>query len=390
MTSRIAILGPFETASLLPFLDRNRVPANLPRGMGGSCLVNLVLARLHRGWPTDVITLDPEADKPIQRIDGDLVRLWIIRRRTRRALRDGYATEVAGLVAALRESQPAVCHANWTYEYGRAALAQATAPAVITVHDHAARMLRHLGWRYAPHYLMSRSVIARAPRCTAVSPHIAAYVNRLRLDTSPVIPNLVPEPPALPPFTPDPERPQVISLLTWARFRNATTALRAFARFRRRHPQAVYILAGPGFESGGPAEHWAVSHRLADGVLFLGRIPYPAALEAITRATVLLHPSLEESFGAPVAEAMALRIPVVAAREAGGPAWLCENNHGHLVPGRSVGAMDDALERAWASWNDPAGSATRAAAHAHILARCGAEPVLTAWNNLYRSMLDAA
>jgi len=389
MIPRVAIVGPFETRTLLPYLEKNARTEKMPAGMGGSCLVNLVLARLERGWPTDVITLDPQATQPVQRYDGDLVRLWIVRRRFRKALRDGYKTEVAGISQALSESRPDICHANWTYEYGLASLHQRTAPSLVTVHDHAGHMLKHLGWRYTPHYFMSRHVIRRARHCTAVSPHIAAYVSRVRGQNTPIIPNTLsmlvrntPRPPNREPF--------IISLLTWAKFRNATSALRAFSSFHRRHPDVRYSLLGPGFEKDGPAEKWALRHECADGVDFTGRVPYATALESIARASILLHPSLEDSFGAPVAEAMALGTPVIAAQEAGGPAWLCDSGHGRLVSGRSISCMAQALEDVWQ--NKVSSSAefqqNLDQARHHIETICGPDRVLDQWNREYRAVMD--
>jgi len=391
MIPRVAIAGPFETRALQPYLEKNAIQENTPSGMGGSCLVNLALARLERGWPTDVITLDPHATQPIQRYDGDLVRLWIIRRRARKALRDGYKTEVAGIIHALSESKPDVCHANWTYEYGLASLRQNTAPSLVTVHDHAGHMLKHLGWRYTPHYFMSRKVMRRANHCTAVSPPIAAYVSGIRKQNTPVIPNTLS---GLVHNThrPSISEPLIISLLTWAKFRNATSALRAFSSFHRRHPDVRYSLLGPGFEKNGPADKWAQQHDCTDGVDFIGRVPYASALESIARASILLHPSLEDSFGAPVAEAMALGVPVIAAKEAGGPAWLCESGHGRLVSGRSITDLDQALEDVWqnkiSSSVEFQQDLDRARQHINLL--CGPDRVLAQWNQEYRAVMDQA
>ena len=132
MTMRAAILAPFHTQAVQEFITASSpgTPAP-PRGMGGYCIVSLVKERLKRGLPTDVITLDPTATEPVMRWSGGLFRLWVVRRRIRRALRDGYRQEVRLLQQALRESNPDVCHANWTYEYGLAAVTQKEYPVVL-------------------------------------------------------------------------------------------------------------------------------------------------------------------------------------------------------------------------------------------------------------------
>lgn len=385
-TPRVAVMGPFETASLRPFLAPDSSLDDMPPGMGGSCIVNLVTARIDRNLPTDVITLDPTAKQAITRYDGEKVRLWIVRRRERRALRDGYRVEVAGLHDALRESGADLCHANWTYEYGLAAVTQHAIPSVITVHDHAGKMLRHLGWRYLPHYFMAGDVMRRARHLTAVSPHIVAYVLRRCGKKATLIPNTMPD--AIWSMRPEATTGEVVfvSALTWARFRNAETSMRAFAQIRSTHPGASYILLGPGFEPDGPARRWAASAGIDDGLVFRGRVPYPDALRTIASASVLVHPSLEESFGGPVAEAMALGVPVVATREAGGPAWLLADTCGRIVHGKSVSAMADAMLEAAGSANP----SPRDAARTRIRQLCDPDSVLKSWGTLYGGILEKA
>lgn len=361
----------------------------MPPGMGGSNLVHLVQARLASGLPTDVITLDPTATSFFSRYDGDLLRLWVIQKRSRRALRDGYRRETNGILQALQESQPDLCHAHWTYEYGLAALRQRQAPALVSIHDHAGNLLRQVGWRFLPHYGMSRHVIVRAPLCTAVSPYIADYVETLRGVRPPVVPNVLTP-------SPNPVKPKVhrsscvVSLLSALEYKNTKTALKAFALVRGKHPELRYHLAGPGLEAGGPVEAWARQQGLLSGVLFKGRLPYTEAQALLKQASILLHPSLEESFGSPVAEAMGMGIPVLAAREAGGPAWLCAQNRGTLVAGKDVQAMARALEDLWMGieGNSTVLKKTVDSARDHIYALCSPEAVLAQWNTVYRECLS--
>jgi L-malate glycosyltransferase len=60
-------------------------------------------------------------------------------------------------------------------------------------------------------------------------------------------------------------------------------------------------------------------------------------------ASVLAHPSLEESFGMIVLEAMATGTPVVAGRASGAVPWLLANDAGVLVDVRNSAAIAEAI-----------------------------------------------
>jgi glycosyltransferase involved in cell wall biosynthesis len=55
---------------------------------------------------------------------------------------------------------------------------------------------------------------------------------------------------------------------------------------------------------------------------FLGSLTYETLLQEMAEADVFLHPSLEESFGMVVAEAMALGLPVVGGKASGAVPWV--------------------------------------------------------------------
>jgi glycosyltransferase involved in cell wall biosynthesis len=424
---RIAVLAPFHTLALdipgLPVTD-----AAFPLGMGGYCIVTLVKERLKRGLPTDVITLDPMVTRPIMRWDGGLVRLWVVQRRARRALRDGYHHERQLLQQALRESNPMVCHANWTYEYGLAAVTQKDYPVVLTVHDHALHCLRWLGPKYLPLFLITQCVLHRAQHITTVSPYVAEYLERKLGRKVQVLPNLLP---ALAwqmgddNFTRGVEdgrqkleirsqkseargqnigkdlvtvahgytqikakEIQMISVINGSRLKNPRRALLAFQIARKRcRTQGIslqYTLLGPGLGAGEAAEHWAEEHGCSEGVLFKGEVPYQESIRMIGKAALLCHPSLEESFGSPVAEAMLLGVPVLAAREAGGTRWLLDEGRcGLLFDGSAVESIAAAMMAM--AVQIPAGM--MAAARRRIGQICDADAVLAGYESMYQQAL---
>jgi glycosyltransferase involved in cell wall biosynthesis len=104
---------------------------------------------------------------------------------------------------------------------------------------------------------------------------------------------------------------------------------------------------------------------IAERVRFRGWLPFPDTRQAMSEATLLVHPSDGLGDGLPnvVREAMALGTPVIASRVAGIPDAL-RDGCGVLVPPRNVVALADAITQLV---RDPAarlGMAARARARA--------------------------
>lgn len=121
--------------------------------------------------------------------------------------------------------------------------------------------------------------------------------------------------------------------------KNLPFAIEAFDTFLRQHPECVttvrFVIAG---KRGWGTEE---VYRLAEdvnrvwedlepkGVIqFLGMVTEEEKWTLLTRASVFLFPSLDEGFGLPVLEAMAVGTPVIASRadaliEVGGDAIIC-------------------------------------------------------------------
>lgn len=115
-------------------------------------------------------------------------------------------------------------------------------------------------------------------------------------------------------------------MLHWKGFQ---LALRAFADFRREHGAGEYLLVGEGPFLPKLAA-LAEELRISDHVAFLGSLSRPEVFEKLQLGHVFLHPSLHESGGWVVAEAMAAGLPVVALR-LGGPAVVVDDRSGVLV-----------------------------------------------------------
>ena len=101
----------------------------------------------------------------------------------------------------------------------------------------------------------------------------------------------------------------------------------AFANLRRRWPALRLVLTGTPEESRWSRGSLDLARRLgvAEAVCFAGDVPNPKIPDLIRQARVLVYPTWCESFGLPLAEALVLGAPAVAAdipacREVGGDA----------------------------------------------------------------------
>jgi glycosyltransferase involved in cell wall biosynthesis len=232
----------------------------------------------------------------------------------------------------MREDPCDIIHANWTYEFALAALASAK-PTLITAHDAPFWILRYLPDAYrAIRTAMAWQVARKASYMTAVSPYVAEHFRKwLRFRRSmTVVPNGLPGD-----FfarVPHPAQAQKTDRLTfacvltgWDARKNGAAALLAFKQVHQDLPGSQLLLIGTGHGAGEPAELFANTHDCRGGVRFLGNVPYATVLDTlVNQVDVLVHPAREESFGLAIAEAMALRVPVIAGKYSGGVPFVMD------------------------------------------------------------------
>jgi glycosyltransferase involved in cell wall biosynthesis len=107
-------------------------------------------------------------------------------------------------------------------------------------------------------------------------------------------------------------------------------AIRALAEARRMVPAATLTLFG-----SGPAERWlrdlAKKCGVADAVDFAGQAPRKKLIDSLHGFTALVFPSLHDSGGLAVLEAMSKGLPVICL-DLGGPGIMVNRSCGVVVP----------------------------------------------------------
>lgn len=383
---RIGLSGPLKASGLAAYLtpgDAGRVP---PDRDGGTVVTVLARGLLERGHEVLVTSLDHGVERELV-LDGPRLRIRLGPLRKRHRGRDAYRPERAYLRAALRAERPDAVHAHWTYEYALGALASGV-PTLVTVHDWAPTILRLAPDPYRAVRLgMAAATFARGRSFTVPSPYLGARVRRLRAGRVALVPNGLPDDA----FAPVEQRPSGTPRLLaindgFDRRKNVAVLLDAFALVRRSFPACVLDLAGTGHQPGGPAQAWAQRHGLADAVTFHGPVAYSRVRELMAAATVFVHPSLEESFGLVLVEAMAQALPVIGGARSGAVPWVLSHGAaGVLTDVTSAGAVAAAVA---GLLDDPERArASGKAGHEHAYQHFRLSPVLDGYLRAYAELV---
>ena len=356
----IGIAGPIASTDIAALLDAPGSAAALPRGYAGApLLATLIEELLARGHEVTAFTLS--SDLPLD--DGAAVvatgprlrvhfvpmrpKAWPFNGRRPGRIVDLYAFERHGLERAMRSAAPDVVHAHWAYEFAWAAL-RSGLPHVVTCHDAPALIARMSsgfkrgGYRWL-RAGMARHVLRHSECVTAVSPYMQAQIQGWCKVPVALVPNPVDRKAFAMRRRAEPGRARVCMVCNgWDERKNPQPALQAFDVLTRTHPHAELVLCGHGFGPGEEAERWWRAEGLQGRIQFLGSTRHADVLDLMSRSDVLLHSSLEESFGVVIVEAMAMGLPVVAGAASGAVPWVVGGG-GQLVDVRRPGELSAAL-----------------------------------------------
>jgi glycosyltransferase involved in cell wall biosynthesis len=368
----IGIAGPIATRDVRALLDAGGTP--LPAGCEGAPLLATIIRELlRRGHRVSAFTLSsdlPLSDDARVVANGSAFSLHLVpaRRRAwppngRRPGRiiDLYAFERRGLQAAIESVRPDVIHAHWAYEFAWAAL-RTGLPHLVTCHDSPIavarfeRDFRHGAYRWL-RAAMAWHVLRNATRVTTVSPYMVEQLRALCRSPVQVVGNPISDRPQAAGPAARSARLRVLMVCNgWGTRKNGDAGLRAYALLRQRLPGVELHLYGRGTEQGGPAWHSWRALGMPGRACFHGAVSHDEVLDAMAAGSLMLHPALEESFGAVLAEAMSAGMPVVAGRHSGAVPWVVGDG-GELVDVTRPEAMADAM---LALLLDPAGARARA------------------------------
>lgn len=335
---RIGICSHITMASCAPFLcDESRLIAAKIECESAPSVDALLEGLLAIGHDVVLFTLSSSVGE-ITILNGPRLRIYVCPRRTRaRTLAlTFFHNEVLYLRKAISYEHLDVIHAQWTYEYALGILG-ANCPKLVTVRDVAEIIwLKARDWYRFFRCLLNSWVFMhrRAIRFVANSPYTAKEVSRFHSGIQcKIIPNSVMDKFILSEFEKN-RRPIIMSVSTGiSRWKNIPILFEAFQFVRRRASDAELWLVGGSFtESSEFIEKIRGQHSdWLTGVRLLGAVPHEQLVNYYRQAMILMHPSLEETFGNVLLEAMGCGAVAIGGASSGAVPWVLDGGRAGVL-----------------------------------------------------------
>ena len=331
----ISFAGPISTADISHLLGVSA--AELPAGyIGAPFLGSLIEETLKQGHTVSAVTTDSTlqlSPTAIRRYANGAFQLsicparphaWRFNGRRLGRILDMFSFERSLIAIELRRFGADVIHAHWAYEFALAALATPI-PTLLTLHDAPWVVLKHTRSLYRTiRIFMARKAMRESKFLTAPSDYLAQFLQPSCPAAIHVVPNPIADYVLQSGSARQAPSTRRIAMICngWDSRKNPKKGIAAFARYRLINESAELHLYGQGLGAGQQGEAWASSHGYMAGCIFHGPTPHRTLIKELASKDLLLHPSLEESFGVVIAEAMALGIPVVAGKFSGAVPWV--------------------------------------------------------------------
>lgn len=347
---KIGVCSPFMPHELEDLLDGDsRDLLRHVKGVTATPVTPLVRAWHEQGFALAVFCLDQSVAEPVRLTGVNLTIDVLPKRRFRQSMMDCYRQERLLICDAIKRENPDVISAQWSYEHALGAL-DSGVPTVVTCHDTPLRyawVSKTLFMTY--HVGIAAAVFRRAAHLIAVSPYTAEHIRKyFRPKAKPkVIPNGIASDTlerGRRRFEAEVQARTSVTFCSvggWGRIKNIPTLLNAFQLVKASAPRSRLVLYGRDLGKGEVAHIWAVAKGLTEGVEFRGSAAHSEVLDFLeTEADVMVHPSLVETHGMVIIEAMACGVIVVGGKGSGAVPWtMGDGGFGHLCDVRSPASM---------------------------------------------------
>lgn len=328
---KIGIAG----AMSLDLLQIDYKGAKPPKGYPFPFISHIINALIDQGHQVVAYTTSEGIKEP-QVFEGKNLTLCVGRREAH-AGRDMFKSERQDLVELMQKYPADIINAQWSYEFAWAAV-DSGLPTVVTLRDHAYTIMRYnFDVFRVMRWLMNNIVIRKAKYLITNSEYLKSLLSKTNQRKVEVVNNFYPK--GLEQHFEQKQEKEnyIISVNNFFDERkNIGNGMKAFAELRSKYPDLKYYIVGHGMDEGSEAYQFAKNHKIVNGIVFVGRKPYPETMQLIKKAKVFLHPSREESFGNVILEAMVLGTPVVGGEKSGNVPYLLDKGKVGLLDRKSV------------------------------------------------------
>ena len=325
---KIGIAGPIETETLKNYFDTKE--PFFPKGLGGTPINNLIKELIKKGNNISVYSLSPEINNPVF-LEGEKLKIFFGPYRYKHRMRDLMKKEIFSICDFIIKDNPEIVHAHWSYEFALGALFSLK-PVLITFHDWAPKILylKKDAYRFG-RLLMNFITIIKGKHFSVVSPYLKNYLQKYVKKDIPVIPNGLSENMFI--RSKEKRDNKILAINNgFSKLKNIKVLLKAYQLIRHKLPMYSLYLIGEDYEHGGIAEKWSRENNLHEGVFYIGSLSHEKVLFEMSKSKLLIHTSLEESFGMVLVEAMAQKIPIIGGNNSGAVPWILDyGNSGILV-----------------------------------------------------------
>ncbi|GAB4405677.1 MAG: hypothetical protein OHK0053_31680 [Microscillaceae bacterium] len=323
---KIGMAGPMA----LDLLNFEFGDNSVPRGYPFPLISNIINGLFAKGHEIIAYTTSWDV-KEIKTFHNNKFTICVCPR-WRNAGRNFFKVERAFLKEAMENHPADIINAQWTYEFALAA-ESTQIPCLITIRDHATTILKYERSLFAlTRWWMSNQALKNGHYFSTNSEYLLNLLSKKVQKKSRVISNFFKS--GLENYYDLSTKKDnyIISISNLSnRRKNLNGGIQAFQLLRKKIPSLKYYLVGKGSEPGGLIQQYAEKNNCAQGLEFIGPVPFDRVLDLIKRAKALLHPSFEESFGNVVLEAMVVGTPVVGGEKSGNIPYLLDFGKNGLV-----------------------------------------------------------
>ena len=332
---RIGIASPITIPALAPYLFADSLErASQIAGMSAPSVDALVGGLLARGHDIVVFTLDVTIREPLC-LYGPHLKVCIGKYTKNGHLRalTFFLREIMQLRKFILSEKPDVLHAHWSYEFAIASFSS-NIPTCVTFRDYAPVIFKFMPNFYRfMRLLMNWYVVRHSEKYHAIAN--SQYMSELLLRHWHIQSDIIPNPISRDFIRPANELPlysarnkRIVSICHgWSKRKNINALLSAFSIVKKQVPEAELVLIGEAFEeeSDSVKQFCRLNPEQVRDVTWKGHVPHNQLACEIGKSALLVHPSLEESFGNTLLEGMAQGIPVIGGIESGAVPYVLNN-----------------------------------------------------------------